>query len=155
MKLSENLSLYEVLKSNTATRYGIDNSPTEEHLLNLKSIAKNVFQPLRDQLGAITVSSGYRSEKLNKAIRGSKSSQHCKGQALDLDNDFKKGRATNTEIFYYIKDNLIFDQMIWEFGTEEKPNWVHVSYKPNGMNRGVILRAVKVKGRTRYLPFKE
>lgn len=155
MKLSENLSLYEVLKSNTATRYGIDNSPTEEHLANLKSIAKNVFQPLRDKLGAITVSSGYRSEKLNKAIKGSKSSQHCKGQALDLDNDFKKGRATNAEIFYYIKDNLIFDQMIWEFGTEEKPNWVHVSFNPSGMNRGVILRAVKVKGRTRYLPFKE
>jgi hypothetical protein len=155
MQLSENLSLKEVVKSNTATRRGIDNSPTPEHLENLKALAKNVFQPLRDALGIITVSSGYRSFDLNKAIGGSKTSQHCKGEALDLDNDFKKGRSTNKEIFDYIKDNLTFDQMIFEFGTETNPNWVHVSYKSNGMNRGQILRAIKVKGRTKYLPYKE
>jgi hypothetical protein len=153
MQLSKNLSLKEVIKSNTATRKRIDNSPTEEHLTNLKAIALNVFQPMRNQLGSITVSSGYRSKKLNSAIKGSRTSQHCKGQALDLDNDFKPGRATNTEIFNFIKDNLIFDQLIWEFGNEG-PDWVHVSYNPSGMNRGKILRAVRGKWGTSYLNFK-
>jgi len=154
-KLSKNLSLSEVTKSNTAIKREIDNSPTPEHLENLKSLAENVFQPLRDELGAISVSSGYRSEALNTAIGGSKTSQHCEGEALDLDNDHKDGRATNKEIFDYIRENLVFDQMISEFGTKENPSWIHVSFKNSGMNRGELLRAEKKNGRTIYSLYKD
>jgi len=152
-ELSKNLSIAEVIKSNTATRKGIDNSPTDEHLENLKALATNVFQPMRDQLGAISVSSGYRSKDLNTAIKGSKTSQHCKGEALDLDNDFKVDRATNTEIFNYIKDNLEFDQLIWEYGDEKKPDWVHVSYTTSKKNRYQILRCKRVNGKPKYYPY--
>jgi len=154
MKLSENLLLSEVIKSNTATQKRINNAPTDEHLKNLKTVAKFIFQPLRDALGAISISSGYRSKKLNSAIGGSRSSQHCKGEALDLDNDHKEGRATNREIFFYIKNNLPFDQLIWEFGNDNKPDWVHVSYNTKGKQRGIILRAVPGKWGTNYIPYK-
>ncbi len=150
MKLSENLSVKEVIKSNTAIRKGIDNSPTEDHLESLEDIANDIFQPLRNALGVICVSSGYRSEDLNKAIGGSRKSQHSKGEALDLDNDNKNNAATNTEIFNYIKDNLDFDQLIWEFGTDEKPDWVHVSYTTKRPNRNQILKAYKSKGKSKY-----
>lgn len=150
MKLSKNLSLSEVIKSNTATRKGIDNSPNNDHLESLEDIAKDIFQPLRDDLGVIYVSSGYRSDALNKAIGGSRKSQHSKGEALDLDNDNKNVAATNTEIFNYIKDNLDFDQLIWEFGTDEKPDWVHVSYTTKRPNRNQILKAYRQSGKTKY-----
>ena len=150
MKLSKNLSLNEVIKSNTATRKGIDNSPNNDHLESLEDIAKDIFQPLRDDLGVIYVSSGYRSDALNKAIGGSRKSQHSKGEALDLDNDNKNKAATNTEIFNYIKDNLDFDQLIWEFGTDEKPDWVHVSYTTKRPNRNQILKAYRQSGKTKY-----
>jgi hypothetical protein len=150
MKLSKNLSLSEVIKSNTATRKGIDNSPNNDHLESLEDIAKDIFQPLRDDLGVIYVSSGYRSDALNKAIGGSRKSQHSKGEALDLDNDNKNKAATNTEIFNYIKDNLDFDQLIWEFGTDEKPDWVHVSYTTKRPNRNQILKAYRQSGKTKY-----
>lgn len=152
-KLSKNLSLSEVIKSNTAIKRGIDNTPTPEHLENLKVLAENVFQPVRDALGTISVSSGYRSKDLNRAIGGSKTSQHCSGEALDLDNDHKTGRATNKEIFDYIRENLVFDQMISEFGTKENPSWIHVSFKKSGMNRKEVLRAYKKNGRTIYAPY--
>jgi len=150
MNLSRNLTLKEVIKSNTATRRGIDNTPTNEHLSNLKDIAINVFQPLREHFNTpIGISSGYRSEKLNKAIGGSKTSQHSKGQALDLDADIYGG-LTNKQIFDFILWELTFDQLIWEFGTDEEPNWVHVSYNRNG-NRGQVLEAYKNKyGKTKY-----
>jgi hypothetical protein len=151
MKISNHLSLLEVSKSNTASRKGIDNTPHGEHLNNLISLAQNIFQPIRNHFGApIFVSSGYRSEALNKAINGAKNSQHCKGQALDLDNDAVE-YPTNKQIFDYIKDNLNFDQLIWEFGTEENPSWVHVSYKDEVNNRGQVLKAVKQGGKTVYL----
>ena len=150
MKLSDNLGLSEVIKSNTAIRKGIDNSPTDDHLESLEDIAKDIFQPLRNALGVIYVSSGYRSEDLNKAIGGSRKSQHSKGEALDLDNDNKNGAASNTEIFNYIKDNLDFDQLIWEFGTDEKPDWVHVSYTTKRSNRKEILRVRKINGKNKY-----
>jgi len=150
MKLSDNLSLSEVIKSNTAIRKGIDNSPTDNHLESLEDIANDIFQPLRNALGVIYVSSGYRSENLNKAIGGSRTSQHCTGEALDLDNDNKNGAASNTEIFNYIKDNLDFDQLIWEFGTDEKPDWVHVSYTTKRSNRKEILRVRKINGKNKY-----
>jgi hypothetical protein len=151
MKLSNNLSLSEVIKSNTATRKGIDNSPTKEHLQNLEAVAENIFQPIREHFSIpIGISSGYRSEALNLVIGGSRTSQHCKGEALDLDADIF-GKITNAQIFNFIKDNLDFDQMIWEFGTEKEPNWIHVSFTTKRPNRKQILKAKKVCGRTKYL----
>ena len=150
MKLSNNLSLVEVTKSNTAKRCGISNEPTIEHLENLKAIALNIFQPARDYFKKpIYVSSGYRSKALNKKIGGSKKSQHSKGQALDLDaHTF--GGLTNKELFDFISEHLEFDQIIWEFGTYEEPDWVHVSYVSEGINRGESLKAYKANGITKY-----
>lgn len=139
MILSKNLILKEVTKSNTAKRKGISNKPTQQHLQNLKILAENLFQPIRDHFGQpIYISSGYRSKALNKAIGGSPRSQHCKGEAIDIDNDFKN-TVSNNEVFIFVKDNLEFDQLIWEKGTEENPDWVHISYKSKG-NRNQILR---------------
>lgn len=151
MKLSKDLYLKEVIKSNTATRKGIDNSPTEEHLNNLRLIAIRIFQPIREHFDfPIGISSGYRSKALNKAIGGSKSSQHCFGEALDIDADIFGG-VTNAEIFHFIKHNLDYDQMIWEFGNDNEPDWVHVSFKSDGKNRKEVLRATKASGKTIYL----
>lgn len=148
--LSKNLSLAEVTKSATAKRRGIANEPSEEHLENLKAVAEHIFQPVREEfMCPIFVSSGYRSEALNNAIGGSKTSQHSKGEALDLDADVF-GVITNADIFHYIQDNLIFDQLIWEFGTDEEPDWVHVSYRKNGGNRKAVLKAMKQNGKTMY-----
>lgn len=143
MQLSKNLSLKEAIKSNTATRLGIDNKPEQWEINNLRAVAEKVFQPVRDHFGVpIGVSSGYRSKTLNKAIGGSKYSQHMIGEALDIDADIY-GKVTNAEIFNYIKDNLEWDQMIWEFGDDDEPNWVHVSYKESGFNRKQIKRAYR------------
>ena len=151
MKLSKNLSLKEATKSNTATRLGIKNEPEQWEINNLRAIAENIFQPVRDHFGVpIGVSSGYRCKKLNKAIGGSKYSQHMIGEALDIDADIY-GKVTNAEIFNYIKNNLEWDQMIWEFGDDEEPNWVHVSYKEAGTNRKQLRRAYRdEKGRVYY-----
>lgn len=151
MKLSKNLTLKEAIKSNTATRKGIDNTPDQWAINNLKAVAENIFQPIRDHFGVpIGVSSGFRGKDLNKAIGGSKYSQHMIGEALDLDADMY-GKVTNSEIFNYVKNNLEWDQMIWEFGDEEEPNWVHISYKDDGPNRKQIKRARRdEKGRTYY-----
>ena len=154
MKLSNNLSVKEVTKSNTAKRYGISNEPTIEHLENLKAIALNIFQPARDYFKKpIHVSSGYRSESLNKKIGGSKTSQHSKGQALDLDaHTF--GGITNKDLFNFISEHTDFDQLIWEFGTETEPDWVHVSYTSNGVNRGEKLIAFREKNKVKYKHYK-
>jgi len=151
MMLSKNLSVTEFSNSTTAKRKGIDNTPKNSHLEAAKELAKNIFQPIRDHFGKpIWISSGYRSKLLNEAIGGSKTSQHCKGEAIDIDMD-GKGNPTNAEIFYYIKDNLPFDQLIWEFGNAEKPDWVHVSYKKGGPQRGQILTAKRNSaGKTYY-----
>mgnify|MGYP003641169962 FL=1 len=143
MKLSRNLTLKEAVKSNTATRLGIDNRPDEWDIENLKAIAENIFQPIRDHFGVpIGVSSGYRGKDLNKAVGGSKYSQHMTGEALDIDADIH-GKVTNADIFKFVKNNLHWDQMIWEFGDDEEPNWVHISYKPSGGNRKQIKRAYR------------
>ena len=153
MHLSKNLSLAEVTKSATAKRRGIANEPTEAHLENLKAVAENIFQPIREEfMCPIFVSSGYRSEALNEAIGGSKTSQHSTGQALDLDADVY-GVITNADIFNYIYDNLEFDQLIWEFGTDENPDWVHVSHHKGGKNRLQVLKAVRKDGKTKYVPY--
>jgi zinc D-Ala-D-Ala carboxypeptidase len=153
MQLSKNLVLAEVIRSETAKRKGISNIPTPEHIENFKKLAENVFQPIRDHFGVpIHISSGYRSKALNKAIGGSLTSQHCQGEAIDIDMDGTS--ITNKQIFDFIKDNLVFDQMIWEFGTDKNPDWVHVSYESTGKQRKQILKAVKIKGKTSYLPYK-
>ena len=150
MIITKNLTLQELIDSNTAKAKGIDNSPTNEHLRNLIEIANNIFQPLRDGIGKpIRISSGYRSEKLNKAVGGSKTSQHNKGQALDL---VATTGFTNKDIFDYIKKNLEFDQMIWEFGTDKNPDWVHISYN-KGKNRKQVLKAIKKNGKTLYINY--
>lgn len=143
MQLSKNLSLKEAIKSNTASRLGIDNRPEDWEIDNLRAVAENIFQPIREHFGVpIGVSSGYRSKALNKAIGGSKYSQHMIGEALDIDADIY-GRITNADIFNYVKENLEWDQMIWEFGDDEEPNWVHISYKAKGPNRKQIKRAYR------------
>jgi zinc D-Ala-D-Ala carboxypeptidase len=154
MKLSKNLALSEVTRSETAKRRGISNMPTPEHIENFKLLAEKVFQPIRDHFGVpIRISSGYRSKELNTAIGGSLSSQHCQGEAIDIDMDGTT--VTNAEIFNYIKDNLNFDQLIWEFGTDTNPDWVHVSYDSSGKQRKQILKAKRAAGgKTTYVPYK-
>ena len=115
----------------------------------MKEIAAYVFEPLRRWVeGPIKITSFYRCEELNRAIGGSTSSQHCKGQAMDLDDTF--GFKTNAEMFDYIKNNIKFDQLIWEFGDDNNPDWIHVSYTKHRENRGKILRASRKDGRTVY-----
>ena len=154
-KLSANLTLVEVTKSSTAKRLGIDNIPTAEHLANLKLVAQNIFQPIREHFQKpINVSSGYRSKALNDATPGSSAtSQHCSGEALDLDQDSMTTGITNKMVFDYIKNNLNFDQLIWEFGDDNNPDWVHVSYESTGRQRKQILKAVRVNGKTTYKPW--
>ena len=143
MKLSDNLTLSEVTKSLTAKRLGINNEPDDWVTENLRQVAINIFQPLRECLGVpIYVSSGYRSPELNKAIGGSRRSQHMEGRALDLDADVY-GKCTNADIFNYIRENLEFDQLIWEFGDQDNPDWVHVSFVYDGLNRGRCLKACR------------
>ena len=149
MKLSQNLLLKEVTKSDTAEQRGIDNTQmTDGVLKNLQELAKNVFQPAREELGRILVTSGYRSPELNKAIGGASSSMHQTGEALDL----KALDTSNKELFYFIKENLVFDQLIWEYGNKKNPDWVHVSYKREGDNRYQVLKAVR---KTVYLNWDE
>ena len=154
MKLSKNLSLSECTKSNTANRLGINTTPDDEWIVeNLKGIAEEVFQPIRNAFKChIYVSSGYRSEELNRAIGGSIRSQHVQGRALDLDADVFGG-CTNGEIFQYILNNLTFDQLIWEFGDQDNPDWVPVSYVRDGVHRGRCLKACRdEKGKVYYEP---
>ncbi len=147
--ISKNISYKEATHSTTAKRLGIDNTPNAEQMSNMRYVAENVFQPIREHFGVpIYISSFYRSEALNKAIRGSSSSTHIKGEAMDLDADVF-GRINNAQIFNYIKDHLEFDQLIWEFGTDDNPAWVHVSLSKRN-NRNQILKAIKVGGKTHY-----
>ena len=156
MNLSEHLSLKEVITSSTAKRLGISNEPTPEHLNNLKLVAEKIFEPIRNHFDKpIKVSSGYRSKELNSAIPGSSlTSQHCSGEALDLDQDDMSTGITNKMVFEYIKNNLNFDQLIWEFGSDSNPDWVHVSYDSAGKQRKQILKAVRNNGKTSYIPYK-
>lgn len=151
MKISEHLDLSELTRSESAKRNGINNNPTPEHIENFKLLAENVFEPIRLHFKTpILISSGYRSKELNAFIKGSASSQHCKGQAIDIDMDGSKGGVTNKMVFDFIKDKLDFDQLIWEFGTDSNPDWVHVSYA-KGANRKQKLKAVRNNGKTSYI----
>ena len=148
-KISKHISYKEGIKSNTAMRLNIDNSPGEYHLGNMNAVAINVFEPLREWVnGPIKINSFYRSVALNKAIGGSSRSQHCEGRAMDIDDTFRY--KTNAEMYEYIKENLSFDQMIWEFGTDKNPDWVHISYVSEEQNRNRCLKATRVNGKAVY-----
>ena len=149
-RISKHISYKEGVYSRTAERRGLDNTPSEEQLKCMKEVAKNLFEPLREWVGGpIKINSFFRGEPVNTAIGGSTRSQHMKGQAIDIDDTFK--HKTNAEMYYYIKDNLDFDQMIWEFGTDKNPNWLHISWVSHRPNRKKLTIAKKVNGRTKYV----
>ena len=150
MKISDHITYAEAIHSQTAKRKGIDNTPNPNQIEAMKLLAEKVFEPLREWFGGpIKVNSFFRSPELNTKIGGSKTSQHCKGQAIDIDDVY--GYKTNSEMYHWIKENLSFDQMIWEFGTDTQPNWVHVSYVSEENNRNRCLKAYKDDmGRTKY-----
>jgi hypothetical protein len=149
MKISDHITYAEAIHSNTAKRKGIDNTPSEAQVVAMKLLAEKVFEPLRKWVGGpIKVNSFFRSEILNESIGGASSSQHCKGQAIDIDDVY--GKKTNADMYHWIQTNLDYDQMIWEFGTDMQPNWIHVSYVSEEKNRNKCLKAYKEHGRTKY-----
>jgi hypothetical protein len=151
-QLSKYTTLQEVIKSTQASILKIPNIPNAEQVANLKLVCTEVFDKVREHFGKpIGISSAFRSVELNRRINGAKNSQHMEGKALDIDGDIFGG-VSNKAIFDYIKNNCNFDQLIWEFGTENAPDWVHVSYNKE-VNRKQILRAIKSGGKTVYRPF--
>lgn len=149
MNLSANFTLKELTKSDTATRLGLDNTPDDEALENLKTLCEMVLQPVREHFGkSVTVNSGYRSPESNAAVGGSKTSDHCKGQAADIEIV----GVANADLAQWIMDNLDYTQLILEFYTPGIPDsgWVHVSYDPNNLKKQE-LTATKVAGKTTYL----
>jgi len=147
--ISKHISYKEAVYSRTAQRRDIYNHPENDQADNMRLIAEQVFEPLRSWVGGpIKINSFFRSPELNTAIGGSTKSQHCQGQAIDLDDTF--GRATNAEMYEFIKENLDFDQMIWEFGSDDNPDWVHVSYVSEDKNRNRCLKAYKKNNKTKY-----
>jgi zinc D-Ala-D-Ala carboxypeptidase len=152
MKISKHISYEEATISTTATRFNISNDPNNVQLEYMQDVAELVFEPLRIWAKEpIRINSFFRSNALNKKVGGSSSSQHCanKGAAIDISS---MGSKKNADLFYYIKDNLKFDQLIWEFGNDNQPQWIHVSYNKSG-NRNQILKAVKSQGKTVYEVF--
>ena len=148
-KISKHITYKEAIRSATALRLGIENTPSDYELQNMELIAEKVFEPLRRAVnGPIKINSFFRCEELNKAIGGSSRSQHCQGRAIDIDDVY--GYVSNSYMYYYIKDNLDFDQLIWEFGTDTEPDWVHVSYVDSDSNRKRCLLAYKEDGKTKY-----
>lgn len=148
-KISDHIKLHEGINSYTAKRMGIKNMPDEYQITNMYILAHKVFEPLRKWVGGpIKINSFFRSIELNEAIGGSSTSQHCEGRAMDIDDTY--GYKTNSEMFNYIKDNLDFDQLIWEFGDDEEPDWIHVSYCSTDENRKRCLKAYKENRKTKY-----
>ena len=148
-KISNHITFRESINSYTAKRKGIENTPNEYEITNMYILAHKVFEPLRKWVGGpIKINSFFRSEELNKAIGGSSTSQHCQGRAMDIDDVY--GYKTNAEMFNYIKDNLDFDQLIREFGTDDNPDWIHVSYCSVDENRKRCLKAYRENGKTKY-----
>jgi zinc D-Ala-D-Ala carboxypeptidase len=149
MKITEHITYNEACHSFTAKRLGISNIPSEYQMWNMVVLSTEIFEPLRKWVGGpIKINSFFRSVDLNKAIGGSSKSQHCEGRAIDLDDVY--GHKTNAEMFDYIAKNLDYDQLIWEFGDDDNPDWVHVSYVDHDTNRRKNLRAVKKEGKTIY-----
>ena len=148
-KISKHISYKEGTRSITALRKGINNIPNDYELANMEAIAANIFEPLRKWVGGpIKINSFFRCKELNTAIGGSSNSQHCQGRAIDIDDTY--GHKTNAEMFEYIRTNLNFDQIIWEFGTDTNPDWVHVSYVSEEQNRKRCLKASRENGKTVY-----
>ena len=153
-RLSPHITMAEAVHSNTAKRLGIENKPNPEQIASMLTIAEMIFEPLRVFVGGpIKINSFFRSPALNKAVggatkNGKPTSQHCKGEAMDLDDVY--GHASNAQMFDWIRSNLDFDQMIWEFGTDENPAWIHVSYVDAQENRNRCLKAYKKNGKTKY-----
>ena len=147
VRLSQNFTLQEYIKSQTALRQGIDNMPNEQHLEKAKLLFENVVQPVRDNFGVTVINSGYRGPELNEAVGGSDKSQHCKGEAVDIECP----GVPNYDVAKWIHDNLDYDQLILEFYTPGIPDsgWVHVSYKEDA-NRKSVLTAMKEDGKTVY-----
>jgi 4-hydroxy-3-methylbut-2-en-1-yl diphosphate synthase IspG/GcpE len=146
MRLSKNFVLSEITRSNTAKRLGISNEPTKKHLENMQRLISNLIQPMRDELGPIRISSGYRSKTLNRTIGGSSKSQHCKGEALDL-QFWKDGKMCNKEIYdWIISSGLEFDQMINEFDFA----WIHISLKKEESRKQVLEAYKDEDGDTKY-----
>tara|TARA_R100001463_G_C3360547_1_gene202970 strand:+ start:14 stop:478 length:465 start_codon:yes stop_codon:yes gene_type:complete len=148
--ISEHVTYKEGVYSITALRLGLNNDPTKAHLTNMELLAEKIFEPLRKHVnGPIKINSFYRGPELNKAIGGSSKSQHCEGRAMDIDDNY--GYMSNADMFEYIKNNLSFDQMIWEFGNSDNPDWVHVSYVNEDANRNRCLLAYKDENnKTKY-----
>jgi len=132
MKLTEHFALEELISSHIAKAHNIDNYPNAEQIANLKALCENVLQPARDAIGAIKVNSGYRSYALNLKIKGAKNSQHKEGKAADI------VCSDNAKLFNWIRNNCSTDQLIWEFGNDKQPGWVHVSYNGD-KNRNEVL----------------
>jgi hypothetical protein len=148
MNLSKHFTLAEMIFSPTAIKKGIDNTPNAQATKNLKALCENILEPLRAHIGGpIKVNSAFRNEVLNSLIGGAKSSQHKTGQAVDFDLKDKSAMA-----FKWIMENLDYDQIIWEFGNDSQPDWIHVSYSTKG-NRKNAMRAIKSNGKTKYIPY--
>ena len=153
MEISKHVSYNEATKSATAQRKGIYNTPNVTELQNMRTLCEKIFEPLRKAMGEkpLRITSFFRSIELNRAIGGSSRSQHCSGQAMDIDAD--GSHTSNKELFMYIVNNLDFDQLIWEFGDNLNPDWIHVSYVSEEQNRNQILKAIRVDGRTKYISY--
>lgn len=152
-KISEHITFAEAIRSNTAIKYGIKNIPNAEQIENMRRLAVYIFEPLRRHFGIpIHVNSFFRSPKLNSKLPfHSKTSQHMKGQAIDITS--MRSNVSNADLFNYIKDNLNFDQLIWEFGTQKNPKWIHVSYVSPEKNRKQILQAIIKNGKKMYVKY--
>jgi len=149
--ISNHISYYEGTYSPTAVAKGLNNEPSLNQLKAMRLVAVKCFEPLRMWANVpLSINSFFRGKELNAAIGGSSTSQHCKGEAIDIDG---KGKISNAKIFHFLKENVEFSQLIAEFPSNGEPSWVHVSYSENG-NKGEILIAVKEKGKTKYLPYK-
>lgn len=151
--ISKHISYNEATKSRTAVKNGIYNIPNATEIQRMEAVAQEIFEPVREALGGkpLRLTSFFRSVELNRVLGGSSTSQHCKGEAIDIDAD--GSHTSNREVFIYILENLEFDQLIWEFGDNHNPDWVHVSYKRNGENKGQVLKAIKQEGKTKYIPY--
>lgn len=148
-QISKYITYKEATRSTHADAQHLENRPDAECLSRMIAVGVNVFDKVREHFGvAIGISSFYRSSLVNKMIGGASNSQHCKGEAIDIDADIY-GKITNADIFQYIKDNLVFDQLIWEFGNDDQPDWVHVSYSLT-KNRGQVLISKIINGKTVY-----
>jgi len=150
-RISKHITYKEGVRSTTALRLGIENKPSEYELQNMELIAEKVFEPLRKAVGGpIKINSFMRVEKLNQAIGGSSRSQHCQGRAIDLDDNY--GYMSNNDMYNYIKNNLDFDQLIFEFPDKNgDASWIHVSYVDADSNRKRCLKAIKENGKTKYI----